>query len=172
MRRAELVEVLADISEPVMMRVLEDEEPTVDELRAAVRQGTLSGAFFPVLAGSALRNAGVQPLLDAIVAYLPTPLEAQPIVGHAPDHPEVVVTRQPDPDEPLCALAFKIVTDPHGDLTFARIYSGHAQAGPGPLQPPSQRPRAAPCASCACTPTSGRPLETASGRATSWRWSA
>ncbi len=131
MRRAELVESLADVSEEVMIKVLEDQEPTVDELRAAVRQGTLAGTFFPVLGGSALKNAGIQPLLDAVVAYLPTPLEAQPIVGHDPLHGDREVVRKPDPSEPLCALAFKIVTDQHGDLTFVRIYSGQFKQGQG-----------------------------------------
>jgi elongation factor G len=106
-------------------------EPPVDVLRSALRKATIEARLFPVFCGAALRNKGIQPLLDAVVAYLPSPLEAQPIQGHDPDRQARVEIRRPDPADPLCALAFKIVTDAHGDLTFVRLYSGAIRQGQG-----------------------------------------
>ncbi len=138
-RRAELLETLADISEAVMVKVLEEEEPTLEEIDEAIRAGTRAARIFPVLGGSALKNSGIQPLLDAVVAYLPSPLEAEPIRGHDPADPESALVRRPDATEPLCALAFKIVTDAHGDLTFVRVYSGTFKQGGGLYNPRLKR---------------------------------
>jgi elongation factor G len=135
MRRAELVETLADHSDALAERFLAGQEPSADEIRTALRKATLSARVFPVLCGAALRNVGIQPLLDAVVAYLPSPLDVGEVKGRHPERSDKVVTFKPDPAEPLCALAFKIVTDAHGDLTFARVYAGTLKQGQGLYNP-------------------------------------
>ncbi|WP_107491131.1 elongation factor G, partial [Thermobifida fusca] len=108
------------------------QEPTVEQLVAAIRRATISGAAVPVLCGSAFKNKGVQPLLDAIVAYLPSPLDIEAIEGHDPQDKdeEVTLQRKPSEEEPLAALAFKIMSDQHlGKLTYLRIYSGVLESG-------------------------------------------
>ena len=103
-------------------------EPTVEEIKAAIRKGVMTSEFFPVLCGSAYKNKGVQMLLDAVVDYLPAPTDIEAIQGHLLDGEEAV--RKPSDDEPFSALAFKIATDPFvGRLTYFRVYSGHASAG-------------------------------------------
>ena len=128
--RDRLIETVAENDDDVMMQYLEGEEPTIDELKAAIRRGTLGGKFTPVLTGTAFKNKGVQPMLDAVVDYLPSPLDIEAVEGHKPGDESVVVSRRPADDEPLSALAFKIMSDPHlGKLTYIRVYSGTLHAG-------------------------------------------
>ena len=123
-----MLEAIADYDDDVMMKVLEGEEPTVEEIKRAIRAGVLTSEFFPVLCGSAYKNKGGQLLLDAVVDYLPSPLDIGAVKGHLEDGTEAV--REPSDDEPFSALAFKIATDPFvGRLTYFRVYSGHASAG-------------------------------------------
>ncbi|UQN05166.1 elongation factor G [Deinococcus sp. QL22] len=127
--RAQLIEAAAEVDETVMMKFLEGEEPTVEEMVIAIRKGTIEKRIFPVLCGSALKNKGVQLLLDAVVDYLPSPLEVPAIKGKLEDSEETVEFPA-DPDGKLAALAFKIMADPYvGRLTFVRIYSGTMQSG-------------------------------------------
>jgi len=133
--RADLLEGLADCDDTVMERVLDEVEPSVEEIHAALRHGVLARKIYPVLAGTALRNAGVQLLLDAIVRYLPSPLDRGSVRGHLPDDPTREVSFEPKDSEPLCALAFKILSDTHGDLTFVRVYSGKIKQGKGLYNP-------------------------------------
>ena len=126
--RAELLETIADFDEDLMMKVLEGEEPTIPEIKAAIRKGVLSSEFFPVLCGSAYKNKGVQLLLDAVVEYLPSPLDIPSITGITPDGTEEA--RHASDDEPFAALAFKVATDPFvGRLTYFRVYSGKIASG-------------------------------------------
>jgi elongation factor G len=134
-RRGDLIEGLAEHSEVILEKWGDGVEPTVEELDQALRTAVLSGQLFPVFAGSALRNTGVQPLIDAVCAYLPSPLDVGAVEGHKPKQPDAKETREPDPKGPLCALAFKIITDAHGDLTFVRIYSGTIKQGKGLYNP-------------------------------------
>ena len=125
-----LVETLAEADDEVMELYLEGNEPTVEQLIPAIRRATLGAKLTPVLCGTAFKNKGVQPLLDAIVRYLPSPLDQEAIQGHAVRNEEQVVLRHPSEDEPLSALAFKIMSDPHlGKLTFVRVYSGVLESG-------------------------------------------
>ncbi|MFX3624274.1 MAG: elongation factor G [Ectobacillus sp.] len=127
--RGSLIEALADHDEELMMKYLEGEEVTVEELKAAIRKATLSVEFFPVVCGSAFKNKGVQLMLDAVIDYLPSPVDVPAITGVVPDTDEEV-TRPADDEGPFSALAFKIMTDPYvGKLTFFRVYSGKAEAG-------------------------------------------
>ncbi|MHB8078410.1 MAG: elongation factor G [Candidatus Krumholzibacteriia bacterium] len=127
--RRQLVESLADIDEAVMESYVAERSPTVEELRAALRRVTLAAAGVPVLCGAAARNSGIQPLLDAVVDYLPSPLDKPIVTGWRP-HDKAAVTRSPGDDEPLAALAFKIQTDRHaGRLAYVRVYSGTLTAG-------------------------------------------
>jgi len=127
--RENLIEKAADFDDAIMEKYLEGEEPTTDELRAAIRKGTLAVKFVPVVCGTSYRNKGVQKLLDAIVDYLPSPLDVPPVVGKDPATGEDVV-RHEDDNEPFSALAFKIMTDPFvGKLAFIRSYSGTVEAG-------------------------------------------
>ena len=128
--RALLLEVLADADDAIMEMVLEDKEPTEIEIIAAIRRATLADKLNPILTGSAFKNKGVQPMLDAVVRYLPNPLDIGSITGFKPGKEEIAQTRKPDDKEPLSALAFKIMTDPHlGKLTYLRIYSGTLESG-------------------------------------------
>ena len=124
----DLFEKLADHDEWLMEKFVHEEEPTADELRRAIRRATLSGEGVPVLLGSAFKNKAIQPLLDAIVAYLPAPSDVPPVEGHTPrgEHAE----RKPDDTEPFSGLVFKIMSDPFvGKLTYVRVYSGILRAG-------------------------------------------
>ena len=124
-----LLEVLAD-ADDVFAEMFLEEKYTVADLHATIRRATLADKITPVLTGSAFKNKGVQPMLDAVVAYLPSPLDIDAIKGFKPDNEEIEITRQPSDSEPLSALAFKIATDPHlGKLTYVRIYSGTMEAG-------------------------------------------
>ncbi len=125
-----VVEAAAETSEDLLEAYLENGTLTVEEIKKGVRAGTLARDFTPVFCGSAFKNKGVQLLLDAIVAYLPSPLDLPPVDGFKPGDEEVVLHRSANDSEPFSALAFKIMTDPHvGKLTYFRVYSGHASKG-------------------------------------------
>jgi elongation factor G len=127
--RRELLERVAETDETLTEKFLLDEDITSSELRAALRRATIRGELVPVLCGSALRNKGIQRVLDAVVAYLPSPLDVPPITGHNPKTDEPVKCPS-DPQEPFAALAFKIVTDPYvGRLAYIRVYSGAVRSG-------------------------------------------
>jgi len=128
--RHDMIETLADADDEVMEKYLEGVELSEDELIAAIRRATLADKLTPVLTGSAFKNKGVQPMLDAVNRYLPSPLDIAAIVGHKYNNVEEEDSRQPSESEPFSALAFKIMTDPHlGKLTFVRIYSGRLETG-------------------------------------------
>ncbi|EMA6344610.1 elongation factor G [Bacillus cytotoxicus] len=127
--RGKLIEAVAELDEEMMMKYLEGEEITVEELKAGIRKATTSVEFFPVICGSAFKNKGVQILLDAVIDYLPSPLDVPAIKGIVPDTDEEVERHSSD-EEPFSALAFKIMTDPYvGKLTFFRVYSGVLNSG-------------------------------------------
>ncbi|HSI67879.1 MAG TPA: elongation factor G [Planococcus sp. (in: firmicutes)] len=124
-----LVEAVAELDEDLMEKYLSGEEITVDELKAGIRKGTLDVEFYPVVCGTAFKNKGVQLMLDAVIDYLPSPLDVPPMTGVLPDSDEEVL-RKPSEDEPFSALAFKVMTDPYvGKLTFFRVYSGTLKSG-------------------------------------------
>ncbi|GAE26030.1 translation elongation factor G [Halalkalibacter wakoensis JCM 9140] len=124
-----LVEAVAELDEELMMKYLEGEELTKEELKAAIRKGTCNVEFYPVICGSAFKNKGVQLMLDAVLDYLPSPLDVPAIKGIIPDSEEEV-TRESSDEGPFSALAFKVMTDPYvGKLTFFRVYSGTLQSG-------------------------------------------
>lgn len=134
--RERMLESLADVDDKIMEKYLAGEEISESEIRSALRRGTLSMQLFPILCGSAFKNKGVQPLLDAVIEFLPSPLDIPPVEGISPDDankpPETVekIIRNADASEPFSALAFKIVSDPYvGGLTFFRVYSGTIAAG-------------------------------------------
>jgi elongation factor G len=128
--RHELVEAAVEHDEELLERYLEGAELGEDEVRRAVRKATLAGAITPVMCGASFKNKGVQKLLDAVIDYLPSPLDVPPVSGHLPNHDESVVQRTASDDEPFSALAFKIMTDPFvGRLTYLRVYSGVLPAG-------------------------------------------
>ena len=128
-KRAELLDAASEFDDDLMMAVLEDEPVEVPVLKAAIRKGVLSNELNPVLVGSAYKNKGVQEMLDAVVDYLPSPLDVPPVEGTYPNSGDTI-SRKPSNDEPFSALAFKISTDPFvGKLTFFRVYSGKAEAG-------------------------------------------
>ncbi|GIN87803.1 elongation factor G [Heyndrickxia sporothermodurans] len=127
--REKLVEAVAELDEELMEKYLGGEEITVEELKAAIRKGTVNVEFYPVICGSAFKNKGVQLMLDAVIDYLPSPLDVPAIKGTAPDSEEVIEKHSSD-DEPFAALAFKVMTDPYvGKLTFFRVYSGTLNSG-------------------------------------------
>jgi len=128
--RRVLIEKLADADDEIAEKFLEDQEITVEELKAGIRRAVCKNAILPVLTGTALRNKGVQLLLDAVTDYLPSPLDVPPITGHDPDDMEKEITHEPKPDVPLSALIFKVATDPYvGKLFYTRIYSGTIKSG-------------------------------------------
>jgi len=128
--RDKLVETISENDEEMMELYLEGVEPDEKQLVAAIRRATIAGGITPVLCGSAFKNKGVQPMLDAVVDYLPSPLDVPAIKGHAVDNAETVIERHADPAEPFAALAFKIMSDPHlGKLHYIRIYSGTLETG-------------------------------------------
>jgi elongation factor G len=126
--RETMLERIAEHDEQVMISYIEGHEVSIDEIRKAIRRGTIENAFTPVLCGSALKNVGVRRLLDAVVDYLPSPADVPPVVGHLESGEDVEYG--PDDDGPLVALAFKIVTDPYvGRLAYVRVYSGAIKSG-------------------------------------------
>ena len=127
--RAHMVEQVVETNDDLLHRYLEEHTISVEELRGALRAATIAGKLVPVLCGAALRNKGVQPLLDAVVHYLPSPLDVPPVTGFDPKTHEELV-RRPNEDDPFSALAFKIMSDPFvGKLAFFRVYSGTLRAG-------------------------------------------
>jgi elongation factor G len=128
--RHELLEAVVEHDEELIEKYLEGGKLTDDEFRRAVRKATLAGAVTPVLCGASFKNKGVQRLLDAVIDYLPSPVDVPPVTGHLPYHDEHFEDRAPDDDAPFAALAFKIMTDPYvGRLTYFRVYSGTLEAG-------------------------------------------
>ena len=129
--RDKMLETISDFDEDLMSKYLEAPETiTVDEIKRALRAATLQMEIVPMLCGSSFKNKGVQPLLDAVCAYLPSPADAAEVTGHAIDNPDKVEVRKPAFEEPLCALVFKIATDPFvGRLVFFRVYSGQIDSG-------------------------------------------
>jgi elongation factor G len=138
--RMEMIETAVEADEALMEKYLEGEELTEEELKSAIRKGTIAGDFVPVLNGTAFKNKGVQPLLDAVVDFMPAPTDVEAIKGvDAHDHEKEIVRKSSD-DEPFSALAFKIMNDPFvGSLTFARIYSGVLEAGTQVMNSVKQR---------------------------------
>ena len=128
--RDNLIEAISENDEQMMELYLEGTEPGEEQLIAAIRRATIAGSLTPVLCGSAFKNKGVQPMLDAIVNFLPSPLDIPPVQGHEIGDESEIIERRPDPAEPFSALAFKIMSDQHlGKLTYIRIYSGTLNAG-------------------------------------------
>jgi elongation factor G len=136
--REKLVEAAVELDDDVMAAYLEGKEPDVATLKRLIRKATISGAFFPVFCGSAFKNKGVQPLLDAVVDYLPSPLDVPPVKGT--DLKGNEVERKPSDTEPMSLLAFKIMDDPFvGTITFCRIYSGKLESGTGVMNSTKDR---------------------------------
>ncbi len=136
--REKLVEAAVELDDDVMAAYLEGKEPDVETLKRLIRKATITGAFFPVLCGSAFKNKGVQPLLDAVVDYLPSPVDVPPMKGI--DSKGVEVERKPIDTEPMSLLAFKIMDDPFvGTITFCRIYSGKLESGTGVINSTKDR---------------------------------
>jgi len=138
--RQHLIEAVADSDDALMEKYLEGQEPTVAELKSAIRKATIGMKIFPVLMGSSFKNKGVQTLLDAVIDFLPSPLDIPPMVGHDPEDPEKELIRRPDDNEPFAALGFKIMTDPFvGQLIFIRNYSGTLKTGDSVLNPRTRK---------------------------------
>lgn len=127
--RVEMVEKIVENDELLTEKYLMEEEISFDEIKAALRAGTIAGRVHPVLCGSALKNKGVQLLLDAVIDYLPSPLDVPPIYGTHPDNEELQLVRHPNDDEPFSGLVFKIISDKYGRLAFTRVYSGVLKTG-------------------------------------------
>ncbi|MFH1512924.1 MAG: elongation factor G [Bacillota bacterium] len=128
--RQVLIEAVAEQDEALLAKFFEGEEITMEEIKAAIRKSTIACEMTPVICGTSYRNKGVQPMLDAVVDYLPSPLDVPAIKGQKPGHPGIVLERHASDDEPFSALAFKIMTDPFvGKLAFVRVYSGTITAG-------------------------------------------
>ncbi|TWE07278.1 elongation factor G [Rudaeicoccus suwonensis] len=128
--RQALVERVAEADDALMEKYLEGAELTVAELKAGIRKLTVNSELYPILCGSAFKNRGVQPMLDAVVDFLPSPLDVPPMIGHKPNDEDAEITRAPSADEPFSALAFKVAAHPFfGTLTFIRVYSGRIAAG-------------------------------------------
>jgi elongation factor G len=128
--REKLIETLGESDDEIMEKYLDGAEISVDELKAGIRRATLAAKLTPVLTGTAFKNKGIQPMLDAVISFLPSPLDIAAIDGHKMGDEAVEILRQPSDDEPFSALAFKIMTDPHlGKLTYVRVYSGRLNTG-------------------------------------------
>ncbi|OBI92259.1 elongation factor G [Mycobacterium asiaticum] len=128
--RTKLIEAVAETDEELLEKYLGGEELTIAEIKGAIRKLTISSEAYPVLCGSAFKNKGVQPMLDAVVDYLPSPLDVPAATGHVPGNEEEEVTRKPSTDEPFSALAFKVAAHPFfGKLTYVRVYSGKVDSG-------------------------------------------
>ncbi len=134
--RETMIDAISVFDDELAEKFLGGEEISIELLNRAIRKGTVSNQFYPVLVGTALRNAGVQLMLDCAVAYLPSPLDVGAVQGTDIDDPEVAMSREPKDSEPASALAFKIMTDPYvGTLTFVRVYSGVVKSGDALLNP-------------------------------------
>src|SRR5580700_4668376 len=128
--RHQLIDVVSNFDDVIMEKYLAEEPITADDLRRALRTATLAAALVPVICGSAFKNKGVQPMLDAVIDYLPSPIDLPPTQGTKPNHPEVLLERKADDGESFSALAFKIMTDQYvGKLTYLRVYSGTLRKG-------------------------------------------
>ena len=128
--RTKLLEVVAETDEELLEKYLGGEELTIEEIKGGIRKLTVNSEIYPVLCGSAFKNKGVQPMLDAVVDYLPTPLDVAAAVGHVPGKEDEPISRKPSIDEPFSALAFKVASHPFfGKLTYVRVYSGHVESG-------------------------------------------
>ena len=128
--RAALVEDVAEANEELMEKYLEEGELSIDEIKAGIRQLTIASEAFPVMCGSAFKNKGVQKVLDAVIDYLPSPLDVPPVTGLVYGKEDEEIVRKPSKDEPFSALAFKVATHPFfGSLTYIRVYSGHVKSG-------------------------------------------
>jgi elongation factor G len=127
--RQELIEAIAEQDDELLEMFFDGQDIPVDRLKAALRKATIAGDVLPMLCGSAFKNKGVQPLLDAVVDFLPSPLDAKAITGLDPRDESKSLTRLPDDKQPFAALAFKIATDPYGNLTYFRVYSGTLEKG-------------------------------------------
>ncbi len=136
--RERLFDKLSAVDDTILEKLVHHGEVSEDEVHAAIRRATLASKGVPTFAGASFRNKGVQPLIDAIVRYLPSPLEAGSVFGMSPDGKKKI-ERKPDPGEPLCALAFKTQIDPHGELTWLRIYSGSLETGEQVYNPREQK---------------------------------
>ncbi len=136
--REKLFDKLSAVDDPVLEKLVSGVELTEAEVRQAIRRATLAGKVTPTYAGAAFRNKGIQPLLDGVVDFLPSPLDVGAVTGHTPDGSKEQ-KRKPSPDEPLCALAFKTQTDAHGELTWLRIYSGRLKTGDQVTSPREQK---------------------------------
>jgi elongation factor G len=138
--RMQLVESVAENDDEMLHKFLEGETITAEELKKSLRQSVIGMKLFPVICGTAFKNKGVQTLLDAVVDYLPSPLDIPPVEGLDPDHSEKKIVRKADDKEPFAALAFKIMSDPFvGQLTFIRVYSGHLKTGDSVYNPGKRR---------------------------------
>jgi len=133
--RAAMLDVVAENDETLLEKYLGGEELTKEEIISGLRKACLAITGIPVLCGAAFKNKGVQPLLDCVVHFLPSPMDIPPVKGTSPDDKEVILERAPRDDEPFSALAFKIISDPHGTLSFIRVYSGVLESGSMVLSP-------------------------------------
>ena len=139
-KRSEMIEKLADVDDSIMELFMEEKEPSREQIIAAIRKGTVNFSVVPVIMGSAFKNKGVQQMLDAVVRYLPSPLEVGAIKGFKQGDSSVEIDRAPSESEPFSALAFKIMSDPHlGKLTYIRIYSGKLEPGTSVLNATKDR---------------------------------
>ncbi|OBB77477.1 translation elongation factor G [Mycobacterium sp. 852014-52144_SCH5372336] len=128
--RTKLLEAIAETDEELLDKYVGGEEISVDEIKAAIRKLTVNSELYPVLCGSAFKNKGVQPMLDAVIDYLPSPLDVESVQGHVPGKEDEAISRKPSTDEPFSALAFKIAVHPFfGKLTYVRVYSGTVESG-------------------------------------------
>jgi len=128
--RESMIELLSEHDEELMEKYIEGVDPTEDEIRKSIRKATVETSLFPVFCGSALKNKGVQPVLDAIVDYLPSPKDLKPVSGHNPNDYDDILTREAGDKEPFCALVFKLRSDSYvGKLSYIRVYSGHLKSG-------------------------------------------
>ncbi len=130
MFRESMIELLSEHDEKLMEKYIEGVEPTEEEIRTSIRKATLEAALFPVFCGSALKNKGIQPVLDGIVEYLPSPRDLRPVSGHNPSDYDDILTREANDKEPFSALVFKLRSDSYvGKLSYIRVYSGHLKSG-------------------------------------------
>ena len=133
--RNQLIEIISETDDVLMEKYLEGEELTKEEIKRGIRQATIDLKIFPALCGTAFKNKGIQTLLDAVVDYLPSPLDKPPVEGPNPDHIDRIEVRKPEDTDPLSALVFKLINDPFGKLSFIRIYSGSLKTGDTILNP-------------------------------------
>ncbi len=127
--REQLLEELAEVDDQLLISYVEGHEVSASEMKKAIRRATLVGLLTPVICGTALKNKGIEPLLDAVIDYLPSPEDMPPVVGHVPGQEAELIERAPTDDEPFSALAFKIVADPYGRIAYVRVYSGVMRQG-------------------------------------------